>query len=563
METDIILGDEYVDKITGFRGVAVGMTFWLHACERAGLQWTKLGKDGKVPEIEWFDAPGLVHVETKAWQCMRCGRKGGWTDFMAQMAEHRTRALRGLPLQRLAENRCVSEPTLRAFGVGWDQGEGLYTVPVRDATGAVTNIHRYRVDQKPFGTVGGRNTLFLADPAELAAAETVWVCEGEWDAMALWEALRATGSPEAVVGVAGAKSASEDVAQAAQGKHALLAFDHDDPGPSPDAATRERLRGRALSVRSVHWPGKNKPGYDVRDLWTEHGWRARSFLRALRSYLKETPVVAEVPDAPRSPKVMARAAETEMQGEGVPRDDVVRAYKKWMHLPDPEVIDVMFGAVLANRLEGDPLWLFIVGPPGCGKSMLLMSLVDAPLCTSRTTVTRAALVSGQRTGRDDPSLLPKLDGRVLVIKDFTTVLKRQEADREEIFGVLRDAYDGRCTFEFHGLLREYVTSFGMVVGVTAEIEKLGSSHSLAGERFVKYYMHRRHGRVRAGHQAAKRALRNRPKHAQMREELEAAAKAALTRHAPTEPALPEREEDRILGMAAWTAALRGAVARDR
>ncbi|KKN02004.1 hypothetical protein LCGC14_1122090 [marine sediment metagenome] len=64
-DTDIVLGEEYVDKITGFAGVAVGLTFWLHACERVGLQSAKLTKDGKVADLEWFDIPGVDHVKTK------------------------------------------------------------------------------------------------------------------------------------------------------------------------------------------------------------------------------------------------------------------------------------------------------------------------------------------------------------------------------------------------------------------------------------------------------------------------------------------------------------------
>ncbi len=64
--TDIILGDVYIDKITGFRGTAVGVTFWLHQCERVGLQSGKLTKDGKVVDIEWFDAPGVEHIATKS-----------------------------------------------------------------------------------------------------------------------------------------------------------------------------------------------------------------------------------------------------------------------------------------------------------------------------------------------------------------------------------------------------------------------------------------------------------------------------------------------------------------
>ena len=66
METYSILGDEYTDKITGFTGVATAITFWLHACERVALQAKKLKEDGTVAKAEWFDVPGVEHVETKA-----------------------------------------------------------------------------------------------------------------------------------------------------------------------------------------------------------------------------------------------------------------------------------------------------------------------------------------------------------------------------------------------------------------------------------------------------------------------------------------------------------------
>jgi putative DNA primase/helicase len=35
----------------------------------------------------------------------------------------------------------------------------------------------------------------------------------------------------------------------------------------------------------------------------------------------------------------------------------VAVYQRWLHLPDPEPLYVMWGAVAANRLAGDPVWL--------------------------------------------------------------------------------------------------------------------------------------------------------------------------------------------------------------
>jgi hypothetical protein len=50
----IQLGDRVRDKITGFKGIAVGRTEWLHGCTRIIIEPEEL-KDGKTIENQWFD----------------------------------------------------------------------------------------------------------------------------------------------------------------------------------------------------------------------------------------------------------------------------------------------------------------------------------------------------------------------------------------------------------------------------------------------------------------------------------------------------------------------------
>jgi len=54
----IKLGNEVKDPITGFIGIAVAKTEWLWGCIRIGIE-SKLDKDGKIIEIQWFDEPRL------------------------------------------------------------------------------------------------------------------------------------------------------------------------------------------------------------------------------------------------------------------------------------------------------------------------------------------------------------------------------------------------------------------------------------------------------------------------------------------------------------------------
>jgi hypothetical protein len=59
----IKLGDTARDTITGFEGVVVAETQWLHGCRRLTLQPKGL-HEGKPIETSTFDEPQCVLVET-------------------------------------------------------------------------------------------------------------------------------------------------------------------------------------------------------------------------------------------------------------------------------------------------------------------------------------------------------------------------------------------------------------------------------------------------------------------------------------------------------------------
>ena len=56
------LGDKAKDIITGFEGLVVARTDWLHGCARIGLEPTALDKDGKVQEVHWFDDARIERI---------------------------------------------------------------------------------------------------------------------------------------------------------------------------------------------------------------------------------------------------------------------------------------------------------------------------------------------------------------------------------------------------------------------------------------------------------------------------------------------------------------------
>jgi hypothetical protein len=56
------LGDEVKDTVTGFQGIVVAKTNYIHGCTRVSVQ-PKVGKDKKVPEAQAFDEPALKVIK--------------------------------------------------------------------------------------------------------------------------------------------------------------------------------------------------------------------------------------------------------------------------------------------------------------------------------------------------------------------------------------------------------------------------------------------------------------------------------------------------------------------
>jgi len=60
-------GDSVKDSITGFYGLIIGRTQWLHNCNTYCVKSREL-KDGKPMDAQWFDEPQLELIEEKVME---------------------------------------------------------------------------------------------------------------------------------------------------------------------------------------------------------------------------------------------------------------------------------------------------------------------------------------------------------------------------------------------------------------------------------------------------------------------------------------------------------------
>ena len=72
-KSDIVLGERYVDKQTGYEGVATSVTFFQHACERVCIETYDTKRLQVIESI--FDAPRLTHV--KSGETAKTEKTGG------------------------------------------------------------------------------------------------------------------------------------------------------------------------------------------------------------------------------------------------------------------------------------------------------------------------------------------------------------------------------------------------------------------------------------------------------------------------------------------------------
>lgn len=506
-----------------------------------------------------------VNLKKGVWDCKSCGEGGNEHKFLYKlgMVYHNDlfSARHEDQLRLLSADRGLPISALKAWHLGWDNVGKRYTIPVVTGKGVCSDIRLYKFKSSTrasAGTNAGMFNIHQIDPAHI-----VYVCEGEWDGMALDWLLKKLSVSGTVVAVPGASIFKKEWLPAFRNCNVQLLYDNDPAGEQAELKVQKLLEGTAKSIKYISWLNGLPTGYDVRD-WILHGIKVKKLAgswRNLNQLVIDHPRMSEEVHK----KAIAAHAEEAKSNDPVDVQAELSVYRKWMHLPDKYVLDVMFGTIMANLyISGDPVWMFLVAPPGGSKSELLMSLVECANIVCLTSLTPHSLISGFSPGGvgKDPSLLPQLDGKVLVLKDFTTITSMHFACRDEIFGILRDAYDGKTEKQFgNGLRREYKSKFGILAGTTPIIDTFSTIHQSLGERFLKYRL------VIDSHDNEEKkimqALSNINREVSMRQELIGAASRIMSQAAPDPlPNFPTVYLKKISALAQFCARMRGVVLRD-
>ena len=161
--------------------------------------------------------------------------------------------------------------------------------------------------------------------------------------------------------------------------------------------------------------------------------------------------------------------------------------------PDHQAFDLCLATVLANKMPGDAVAMFLVSPPSSGKTEYILAMKGVPWTYEQSRPTPKAFASGLRTTKNDSantpnSLLYRLKEKgqtCLLLKEFTSVLTMHPSERDDVIGQYRDILDGNLYKDFGtGVRIKWEGRLGMLAGVTPQIEHSWSAQRQLGDRWV-------------------------------------------------------------------------------
>ena len=482
-----------------------------------------------------------VNIETGVARCWGCPiltektDKGGInaSSFLRILWELSNENTNLEDYEELANDRNLLPETLRSWGVVESILTGEWLLPGYDVKGVIQQLYRYT-------KVGGKKR-FLATPTikhKLHGVNLyrknkpdVFLCEGPWDAMALWQVFRGhkiddTGRCTAIRGTKGRIIKQCNIlatpgcevfypswAKLFGGKEVNIIFDNDHPKQT-DTATNTNgvkepavLRGMARAVgvlagsnkppKQVYyrpWDGRNyhnedlPDGYDIRD----HLDIASSPPDVVADKLTELlRGLVPVPE-----KWLIEGKQGAHSGDNTGNivkveacdnyDKLVLSWRKalqWTSGLDC-ALSVMLASVASTRSIGDQLWIKIIGPASCGKSTLCEAVsVSKEYVVAKSTI--RGFHSGFKTGSDnneDNSLLSKLYNKTLITKDGDTLL--QSPNLGQILSEARDIYDSTSRTHYRNKMGKDYSGIRMtwILCGTASLRSIDSSE--LGERFL-------------------------------------------------------------------------------
>lgn len=237
-------------------------------------------------------------------------------------------------------------------------------------------------------------------------------------------------------------------------------------------------------------------------------------------------------------------------------DNAHATYRRWLgHTYDTDALDASLAAVAVERMDGEPLWILIVGGPGAAKTETVSAVGKCGAIVVSTIASEGALLSASpqksRTRNATGGLLRQVEPRgVLVVKDVTSILSMNRDIRGQVLAAMREVYDGRWDRNVGVDGGQTLTWTGRIAVIGAVTSAWDAAHaviSAMGDRFALVRLDTTDTTERFA--VGRQAVGNTGHESHMRAELTSAAAQVLARMSPQPANLTDDEVDAILDAA--------------
>lgn len=410
-----------------------------------------------------------VNLESGLWDCKVCGESGNPVKFLQRLWEES--ATTEEQLSQLASEKDVLDPaTLLKWGVRVSASSGEWIIPGWGVGGKVTQLYRWTV-------LGSGKSLMLPTPKVDSEQEhglfglnlfdrkrrEVYICEGPWDGMVLWELLRFKAN---VIAVPGCNVFLPSWLSVLKDREVSFMYDNDHPLVHPKTGKRQDPGAwRAVKELSAALIGEGHDPSTIRHLrWADgefdpedadtdhnpnlpHGFDVRDFFKASHSLKGRKELLPEllenvvaVPDQ-WSKEVNEKKESGTRTLECSSWVELEKTWSHAMHWREElgDVLSVMMAVAASTEFPGDQLFLQVIAPAGSGKTRFCEAMITSPKCYALEHLTGFHSGWKDKEG-NDYSLLGRINFKTLITSEGDTLLSSPHF--AEIMSQQRRIFDG-------------------------------------------------------------------------------------------------------------------------
>ena len=202
----------------------------LRAFSMHGVKFIDDTESQGVGQCPFCNKSGHFHANKKnlLWDCKVCGESGNLFQFLEKINKRNLENIGPSDMQRLSRDKELPKSVFTSWEIGYFNGQ--YTFAVHNDKGTIQDLRLYRIGNKVLSTAQAKTGLFGLAELSKDDSNVVYICEGEWDTMAMQNLLDRAKAKGRAVCSPGANVFKAEWVDYFSKKKIYVCFDNDEAG---------------------------------------------------------------------------------------------------------------------------------------------------------------------------------------------------------------------------------------------------------------------------------------------------------------------------------------------